>query len=314
MTDASSHLRPQKRVVSFYLLTTAIAWTGWIPYAAQQAFNLSWRIPVGVPIIAQYGPTIAGLILIAMDGGLGGIARFLKVSLNWRVGLPWYAVALLTAPAMGAVLIGLHALFGIPPPALPSLQSWQAHVVADLASPPPLNLLKRWASMGVLQATLVYIGLAIANGGISEEAGWRGYAFPRLYRGRVALTAALVLGVLWGIWHTGPDFWVGIFQANWSVISIPIGYCLGTMPLSVLICWVFIKAKRSLLPAILFHASYNGTFFFLISLWTPGRPVVSIPQWIAATYVAALVAIIIGRRTLLAPGLIDEDDLGPQRL
>jgi hypothetical protein len=309
MSEASSDPRPQKRLVSFYLLTTAIAWAGWIPYAAQQAFNLSWRLPVGIPIIAQYSPTIAGLILIAMDSGVGGLARFLRLSLNWRVGLRWYGVALLTAPAMGAVLIGLHALFGTPPPALPSLQSWQAHVVADLASPPAIDFLQRWASMGVLQATLVYLGLAITNGGISEEAGWRGYAFPRLYRGRAAVTAALVLGVLWGVWHTGPDFWVGIFKANWSAISIPIGYCLGTTPLSVLICWVFLNANRSLLPAILFHASYNGTFFFLISLWTPERPVVSIPQWIAATYVAALLAIIIGRRTLLARGPIDEDGL-----
>lgn len=314
MTDASSHLRPQMRMVYFYLLTTAIAWAGWIPYAAQEAFHLSWRIPVGVAISAQYSPTIAGLILVAINGGLCGITRFLKLSLNWRVGLQWYTVALLTAPAMGAVLIGVHTLHGSSPPALPSLPNWQAHVVAYLASPPPLNLLKQWASTGVLEATLVYIGLSIANGGISEEAGWRGYAFPLLYRGRKALTAAVLLGVLWGIWHTGPDFWVGIFQANWSVIFIPIGYTLGTIPLSVLICWVFINAKGSLLPPILFHASYNGTFFFLVSLWTPKKPVVSIPEWIAATYVAALVAILIGRRTLLAQGLTDQDAFSPQRL
>ena len=309
MSEPSSDLRSQKPMVSFYLLATAIAWAGWIPYAAQQAFNLSWGIPFGVAMMAQYSPTIAALILTSMDGGVRGLARFLKLSLNPRVGLQWYAVALMTAPAMGAFLIGLHALFGTPPPPLPSLQSWQAHVVADLASPPAINLLERWASTGVLQATLVYVGLAIANGGISEEAGWRGYAFPRLLRGRVALRASLVLGALWGVWHTGPDFWLGIFKADWSVIVIPIGYTLGTLPLSILICWVFLNAKRSLLPAILFHASYNGTFFFLISLWTPERPVVSIPEWIAATYVAALAAIIIGRRTLLARGLTDEDRL-----
>jgi membrane protease YdiL (CAAX protease family) len=308
MTNPNSHLQPQKRLVSFYLLTTAIAWAGWIPYAAQQAFNLSWGIPGWIAMMAQYSPTVAALILTSTDGGVGGLARFLKLSLNPRVGLPWYAVALLTAPAMGAALVGLRALLGTPPPGLPSLQSWHAHVVADLASL-PVNFLKRWASMGALQATLVYIGLAIANGGISEEAGWRGYAFPRLYRGRTALTASLLLGALWGAWHTGPDFWVGIFKAEWSVIIIPIGYTLGTLALSVPICWVFLNAKRSLLPAILFHASYNGTFFFLISLWTPERPVVSIPEWIAATYVAALLAIVIGRHTLFRRGLIDEDGL-----
>ncbi|HXQ15135.1 MAG TPA: CPBP family intramembrane glutamic endopeptidase [Caulobacteraceae bacterium] len=309
---AEAVLRPistRRRVGVFYLLATLLAWAGWIPYAAQQAWGLGWRIPVEVPVLAQYSPTIAALALITMDGGIAGLGRFLGTALEWRVGPRWYAVALFTAPTMGAALIGLHALLGTPPPSLLALRDWPDHVanfvqssiqLGPNTSVGPLGALKGWAASGALQATLVILGLAIANGGISEEAGWRGYALPGLLPGRRALVAALWLGVMWGLWHTGPNFWLGVFQSRWSVLSIPIEYCLGTLPLSVLICWVFINARRSLLPGILFHGSYNATFFFLTALWTPGKPVVSLLEWVGATIVAALLAIFIGRRTLFA--------------
>jgi hypothetical protein len=84
------------------------------------------------------------------------------------------------------------------------------------------------------------------------------------------------------------------------VVAVPIKYTLETVPLSVLICWAFINAKRSLLPGMLFHASHNSAFFFFTVLWIPGKPVVSVLKWLAATFVAALLAILIGRRSLLA--------------
>jgi len=297
------------RVAIFYLLTTLIAWAGWIPYAAQQVWGLPWRIPVEVPVLAQYSPTVAALGLIALDGGLGGLWRFAKTSLQWRVGLRWYLFALLAAPLMGASLVGLHALLGMAPPAMISARDWSAHVAgfvhASVQTGPGAraglySTLEAWAGSGAIQATAVVIGLALANGGLSEEAGWRGYALPGLLAGRRPLVAALWVGLLWGVWHTGPAFWAGMFQSNWSVVSTPVLYCLGAVPLSVMIAWVFINARRSLLPGMLFHASYNTTFFLLASLWTPGRPVVSPLEWVAATNLLALAVVVVGRRTLLA--------------
>ena len=72
--------REQKRghLVIFYLLTTAIACVGWIPFAAYQVGILHWRIPAEIPIVVQYSPTLAAFILIAIEGGRGGLWRFLK--------------------------------------------------------------------------------------------------------------------------------------------------------------------------------------------------------------------------------------------
>jgi CAAX protease family protein len=306
MIDAKLPTQPPRgHVAVYYCLALGISWAGWIPYGAQQAGILHWQIPQAIPMFAQYGPLFAAVILIAMESGLRGVRKFLTSFVKLRAGLRSYAVALLLAPAIAAVLIGLNRLHGTPVPTVASLEGWQAHFADYLRGPSHSSsgityFLAQTASRGGWQAALVFIGLSIANGGISEEPGWRGYAFARLYPGRRAIVAALWVGILWAFWHTGPDFWTGIFRADWKALFIPIIYLVVALPLSILFTWVFIHSGGSLLPVILFHASYNATFIFLTAIWTPGKPVVPPPEWAAAFLVATLLVIGIGRRSLFA--------------
>jgi uncharacterized protein len=295
-----------RRLGLFYGLATLIAWCGWIPYAADQVWKLGWSIPVELPILAQYSPTLSALLLVSLDGGPQGLGQFLATSLNWRFGLRWYVIAMFTAPAMGLVAVALSWLVGSPPP-VDAIADWPARVAAfmrtsDGAVPAssPIASLAAWAASGPLQAALTFLGLAIANGGLSEEAGWRGYAFQGLRSGRRAIAAALWVGLLWGLWHTGPGFWIGLFEGKWAVVAGPIEYCLVTTPLAVMIGWVFVGAKRSLLPCILFHASYNATFTSLTVLGEPGHPLVSSLEWVGLTLTAAALVCLVGRSTLFA--------------
>jgi len=307
MSLSSATPRPANgHIVIYYVLALTISQAGWIPYAAQQAGMVRWHIPDAVPLLAQYSPLFAAVILTTFEQGWRGPTRLLGRMLRFRFGLQWYAVALLTAPAVGGVLVGLHALNGTPIPRLPSAHNWPSYLAAYLtAAGHSASGLTGWlaqrVSSGPWQAALVFAGITIANGGLSEEPGWRGYALTTMLKRRErAIVAALWIGVLWGLWHMGPDFWIGIFKLNWSALLTPVTYPLITIPLSVLFTWVFINANGSLVPTILFHASYNATFSFLTALWTPGKPVVAPPEWALAFILVALVTIVFARKTLFA--------------
>lgn len=88
---------------------------------------------------------------------------------------------------------------------------------------------------------------------VGEELGWRGYALPRLLEKRSALTASLILGVLWGLWHL-PTFVVpGTPQYGlpWTA------FVLLTIEYSILMTWVFLHTLGSVLIATLFHGALN---------------------------------------------------------
>ena len=115
-------------------------------------------------------------------------------------------------------------------------------------------VLEGWQAPSVLTA-LGTVFFILAVGGGLEEFGWRGYALGRLQRGRSALVASLILGLLWGLWHLPLHFISGTTQA-----TIPIWqFVIQTMVLSVLYTWLFNSTRGSLLIAILFHTIGNTT-------------------------------------------------------
>jgi membrane protease YdiL (CAAX protease family) len=88
---------------------------------------------------------------------------------------------------------------------------------------------------------------------VGEELGWRGYALPLLLEQRSAVTSSLILGVLWGLWHL-PTFLVpGTPQYG---LSLP-AFVLLTVEYSILMTWVYLHTKGSVLIATLFHGAIN---------------------------------------------------------
>jgi membrane protease YdiL (CAAX protease family) len=168
-------------------------------------------------------------MVLAVTEGKSGVVGLLRRMVRWRVGLRWYAVALLLPVAVTLTAAALNVLV---------LGARPSSSAAELGG---------WSSL--LQTFFVLL-LVPGLGGSWEEPGFRGYALPRLQVGRSALLASLILGGLWDFWHlplvvTGEDVWTDAF--------------LFTIEWAIVFTWLFNNANGSVLIVMLFHNT-NNTF------------------------------------------------------
>jgi membrane protease YdiL (CAAX protease family) len=92
-----------------------------------------------------------------------------------------------------------------------------------------------------------------------EELGWRGYAFDSLQSRFSYLKAAIIFSVLWSVWHfplmfVKDSYQYEIFNQN---IWYAVNFFVGIIPMGVIISWMCIKNRKSVLAAILFHFVIN---------------------------------------------------------
>jgi len=90
--------------------------------------------------------------------------------------------------------------------------------------------------------------------GTGEEAGWRGFALPRLQAYTSPLVAGLILALLWVPWHLflwigeGRDVLTSSFWVSSYLLHIPSG---------IILCWCYNRSRGSVLIAGITHASAN---------------------------------------------------------
>ena len=220
-------------LLGYFALTFAISWIGILIVLATRGFDLSPMLPLeaGLIFLAMLlGPSVAGLIGTAILDGRVGLRELGARLVNWRVGARWYAVALLTIPAiLLTILLFLSA-------------------VVDPAFAPRFP----WA--------LFAVGL-VAGG--FEEIGWTGFATPRLLARRSLGMAGLSLGLVWAFWHLLVDFRYNVdaMGAAWP-LEFTIVYLATLTPYRMLMTWVY-GNTRCLLVAILMHASFTGWLLVL---------------------------------------------------
>jgi uncharacterized protein len=235
--DSSLDRRSQREVWLFFALTFAISWgLGGLFLALRTNLEPVFG-PLGphnpVFYVAAYAPTLSALILASILGGGAGLKSLLATLV--RPFRPiWLIVAALLLPAIALGLIFLMPPFGyVAWPVAPRT------IFVTL----PIVLFSTWQ-------------IFLNTGPIGEELGWRGYALPRLLKRWNALTASLLLGFAWTLWHVPAFFLAGVMGQSLSGFG---WWALDTFAFTMVITWLFLRANGNVFVAGLIpHFVING--------------------------------------------------------
>jgi membrane protease YdiL (CAAX protease family) len=179
-------------------------------------------------LLIVYAPSLAALCVAGFLPGTGGVRSLLQPLGKWRVGIQWYALALL-----GPLMLMLLLL---------------AHVI-DLALGGALP--QQWLAFPALGSA---IGPLIA-GSLGEEIGWRGFAQPLLQKRFSMFWASVIIGVLWATWHLWPAIAPGGL-ASLTFLDVVQTY-VRLISTAIIYGWIYNRTHGSLLLVMLAHAGHN---------------------------------------------------------
>ena len=254
-------------LITFFVLAYVLSWWPSILYALD-------LLPQ--PIVG-FGPFLAAIVVLALTRGKTGVVGLLRRMVRWRVGLRWYAVALLLPVAISLAAAAFNVLLGAQAPSAAELGGWTG-----------------------LFSTFAIVLLVPGLGGAWEEPGWRGYALPRLQVGRSALFASLILWVGVAVWHL-PLMIIG--EVHWSDIVFILGFV-------IVFNWVFNNANGSVLILMLMHAMNNTISGSFISPMFSGADSIRDAWLYAALWcvVAIVVVVVYGPQHLSRTHRKQEED------
>jgi len=210
--------------VAFWAIAAAMPGTVW------QAPGRFWFLVGGAGIL------LAAVVTTAWTGGRGGVAELARRTVDpRRAGITAWAVALLFAPLSTLAAAGILRL---------------VEPAAATLGPPP--------SMASPQQALALAATLLVLGPLPEEIGWRGVLLDRLLVRLRPLTASAVVALAWWSWHWPLHLLPGYYTPFahppdlWNQLA---GIAAG----SVLMTWLYLNTRRSVLIAVVFHWSGNLT-------------------------------------------------------
>lgn len=247
-----------KRIVLYLIIAFGTAWIFWIgAYAA----GVPTAIITGFSALVMWFP--AGAAFLSQK--LTGESRFLLTSFKPRIKehVKDYLAAWFL-PCIFALLGGILYFLLFRDHFDTSLSAMTGLVDPSAGITPEI--------LAVIQivSALTYAPFINMVFALGEEIGWRGYLFPALKERCGLVKAHILVGIIWGVWHTplnmmgynyGLDYpgypWVGI-----------IAMCVFCFSLGVFLSYLTEKVS-SLWPAALLHGSINAIagvpFLFMAS-------------------------------------------------
>ena len=211
-------------------MTFGSAWLIWLPLLVAEYLRLSLPVSSVVFITSgSFAPSITALFLTWRYAGGTELRQLLCRALVWRVSPLWYVIAI-----VGPALVILLAMGG--------------HILLGGRVPNYVPFGVRWLLVAVNFILVLLIG-----GPLGEEFGLRGVLLPALEARFSKLWGSVILGIIWTVWHL-PLFFISASAQH----SLPFWlFALLTIPLCILITWVYHGSGESILLVMIFHASVN---------------------------------------------------------
>jgi len=172
---------------------------------------------------------LSALIVTGLTGGASGLQKLFNRMTQWRVNPRWWLFA--ATPLLFYLLTAsvLWLIQGNP---------IDINALGEIDFLPPLEM--------------VALPVWILTFGIGEETGWRGFALPRLQKGRSALSATIILWLVWAFWH------LPLFFYSYPLSVLP-GFLIGLLAGSITFTWLFNSTRGSVLLVALWHGAFNFT-------------------------------------------------------
>jgi membrane protease YdiL (CAAX protease family) len=223
-------------LLAFFVMAYAITWSiGGLRIFAPGLLRAFSRWPALTnPLfyLAVYAPTLSALLLTAVLGGRAALRKLFGRFVPRQAAILWSIFILIAYPLAGIAAGEIAMLFGGPPVRFPNWPHFYASLLPALFVDP---------------------------GPLGEELGWRGFALPRMLERWPPLTASLILGLIWGLWHLPAFFIAGLPKMSLALPAL----LLGTLSISVIDTWIFLRSNGSLLPMIVVHLMTNHCFKML---------------------------------------------------
>lgn len=213
----------RQQLFTFYSLAFVLFW------AAMPLAIVDPSLPIYFGILAL---TLSAIAVAAIAEGKSGVKTLFRKIVQWRVSPIWYVAT-----------IGLPLLFGL----------GVVGMSAMLGSPISTTY---WSQVPVM---ILLLGVVA----IGEEIAWRGFALPRLLARYSELSASIILGAMWALFHS-PVFLPGMAFHSQALLA----FMLSVTSYSILITWLYQHAKGSVLITSLFHGTVNsvGALYFGIEV------------------------------------------------
>ena len=222
---------------NFFLITFVFSWGLWsIPILS--GLDMSHPLTIVCFALGGIAPSTTGIILAKTRSCRKYWKDFLGRVLNVRqISLSWWGIMLIIIPFTTAVAVLAWYCITGSMPEFETLKKFLAN---------PLSIIPFALFMFIF-------------GPVPEEIGWRGYALDHLERKYPRVTASMILGFFWMMWHI-PMFMIsgtyqyGLLQESpWLMLDFMIQF----YPLSIIMDWIYHNTRRSILSGVMFHFFIN---------------------------------------------------------